>query len=82
MCSLNLVCSLCFKKKKDFGASLVVEQLRLHAPNTGGLYSIPGWGTRSHRPQLTSSTAKKKKFLYISKIKKKFYTYIYMYTFG
>ncbi|TEA42709.1 hypothetical protein DBR06_SOUSAS1610227, partial [Sousa chinensis] len=27
--------------------SLVVQWLRLHAPNTGGLGSIPGQGTRS-----------------------------------
>ncbi|TEA28725.1 hypothetical protein DBR06_SOUSAS16410001, partial [Sousa chinensis] len=32
--------------------SLVVQWLRLHAPNTGGAGSIPGWGTRSHVPQL------------------------------
>ncbi|TEA36103.1 hypothetical protein DBR06_SOUSAS11510010, partial [Sousa chinensis] len=28
--------------------SLVVQWLRLHAPNAGGRGSIPGWGTRSH----------------------------------
>ncbi|TEA32663.1 hypothetical protein DBR06_SOUSAS32010022, partial [Sousa chinensis] len=32
--------------------SLVVQCLRLHAPNAGGLGSIPGQGTRSHIPQL------------------------------
>ena len=32
--------------------SLVVQWLRLHAPNAGSLGSIPGWGTRSHMPQL------------------------------
>ncbi|TEA31633.1 hypothetical protein DBR06_SOUSAS7710076, partial [Sousa chinensis] len=31
--------------------SLVVQWLRLHARNTGGLGSIPGQGTRSHMPQ-------------------------------
>ena len=31
--------------------SLVVQWLRLHAPNAGGLGSIPGQGTRSHMPQ-------------------------------
>ena len=34
------------------GTSLVVQWLRLHAPNAGGLGSIPGGGTRSHMPQL------------------------------
>ena len=33
--------------------SLVVQWLRLHAPNGGGLGSILGWGTRSHMLQLT-----------------------------
>ncbi|TEA09823.1 hypothetical protein DBR06_SOUSAS29710008, partial [Sousa chinensis] len=32
--------------------SLVVQWLRLHAPNAGGLGSIPGQGTRSHMQQL------------------------------
>ncbi|TEA25347.1 hypothetical protein DBR06_SOUSAS3010016, partial [Sousa chinensis] len=32
--------------------SLVVQQLRLHAPNAGGLGSTPGEGTRSCMPQL------------------------------
>ena len=35
------------------GTSLVVQQLRFWSPNTGGLGSIPGWGTRSHIKQLT-----------------------------
>ena len=30
------------------GTSLVVQWLRLHAPNAGGPGSIPGQGTRSH----------------------------------
>ena len=34
------------------GASLVVQWLRLHAPNAGGPRSIPGQGTRCHMPQL------------------------------
>ena len=34
------------------GTSLVVWWLRLHAPRAGALGSIPGWGTRSHLPQL------------------------------
>ena len=32
--------------------SLVVQWLRLHAPSAGGLGSIPGQGTRSHKLQL------------------------------
>ncbi|TEA40711.1 hypothetical protein DBR06_SOUSAS1310003, partial [Sousa chinensis] len=34
------------------GTPLVVQWLRLLAPNAGGLGSIPGQGTRSHMPQL------------------------------
>ena len=34
------------------GTSLVVQWLRLHAPNAGGPGSIPDQGTRSHMPQL------------------------------
>ena len=34
------------------GTSLVVQQLRLHAPNAGGLGSVPSQGTRSHMLQL------------------------------
>ena len=32
----------------SYGTSLVVQWLRLHAPNAGGPGSIPGQGTRSH----------------------------------
>ena len=32
----------------------MVQWLRLHAPNTGGPGSIPGQGTRSHMPPLSS----------------------------
>ena len=34
------------------GSSLVIQQLRLHAPNAGGLGSIPCQGTRSRMLQL------------------------------
>ena len=34
------------------GTSLVVQWLRLHAPNAGGLCSIPCQGTRSHMLKL------------------------------
>ena len=39
----------------DTGISLVVQWLRLHTPNAGGLISIPGQGTSSHMPQLKDS---------------------------
>ena len=49
----------------EFGASLVVWWLRLHASNAGGLGPTPGQGTRSHRPQprpgVTKQIIKKKK---------------------
>ena len=34
---------------------LVVQWLRLRAPSAGDWNSIPGWGTRSHMPQLSSN---------------------------
>ena len=36
----------------NWGTSLVVQWLRLHALNAGGPGSIPGQGTRSLMPQL------------------------------
>ena len=49
------------------GAFLVIQWLRLHTPNAGGLDSIPGQGTRSHilqlrvhRPQLKVPQATRK----------------------
>ena len=38
--------------KCTWRTSLVVQWLRLHAPNAGGPDSIPGQGTRPHMPQL------------------------------
>ena len=43
---------------KWIGTSLVVQWLRLHAPNAGGPCSIPGLGTSSHMPQLRPNAAK------------------------
>ena len=43
------------------GNSLVVEWLRLRAPNAGGLSSIPGQGSRFHVLQLRFGRAKGKK---------------------
>ena len=40
------------------GISLVVQWLRLWAPNVGGPGLIPGLGIRSHLPQLRPSAAK------------------------
>ena len=37
---------------------MVVQSLRLRAPNAGILGSIPGQGTRSHMLQLRSSAVK------------------------
>ena len=34
-------------RREGEGTSLVVQWLRLHTPNAGGLGSIPGQGTRS-----------------------------------
>ena len=44
----------CIIKSWIVGTSLVVQWLRLHAPNAGGPGSIPGQGTRSHMPQWRS----------------------------
>ena len=49
-----LFCSFSFPFpfKRIQGTSLVVQWLRLHAPNAGGPGSIPSQGTRSHMPHL------------------------------
>jgi len=39
---------VCTVIKRCPGTSLVVHQLRLHAPDAGGQDLIPGQGTRSH----------------------------------
>ena len=44
-------------KEDKAEASLVVQGLRLHTPNGGGLGLIPGQGTRSHTPQLKTPSA-------------------------
>ena len=44
-----------------WGASLVVQGLRLCTPNAGGLGSIPSQGTKFHITQWRPSAAKKKK---------------------
>ena len=44
------------KIKNITGTSLVVQWLRLHAPNAGGPGSIPDQGTRSHMHAATKSS--------------------------
>ena len=44
----------CFQT--EMRASLVVQWLRLHAPNAGDPGSIPAQGTRSRKPQLRVHT--------------------------
>ena len=40
-------------KEQIAGAPQVIQGLRrLHRPNSGGPDLIPGWGIRSHMPQL------------------------------
>ena len=39
------------------GTSLVVQRVRLHAPNAGGPGWIPAWGTRSHMHATTKKSA-------------------------
>ena len=46
-------------KLNNVGIFLVVQWLRLHAPEAGSLGLIPGQGTRSHIPQLSSDAALK-----------------------
>ena len=41
------------QNRTDSETSLVVQWLRLHTPNAGGLGLIPSPGTRSHMPQLS-----------------------------
>ena len=43
--------------KAPFGTSLVVQWLRLRAPNAGGLGSIPGQGSRSYIHAATKEPA-------------------------
>ena len=50
---------------------MVVQWLRLRAPNVGGLGSTPGQGARSHRLQLRPSAAKYINNIYIFLIKRK-----------
>ena len=51
LCDLSLL-------KPVVGTSLVIQWLKLCAPNLGSLGSIPGQGTRFHMPQLRPDTAR------------------------
>ncbi|TEA35186.1 hypothetical protein DBR06_SOUSAS2810050, partial [Sousa chinensis] len=44
--------------------SLVVQWLRLHAPNVGGPSLIPGQGTRSHMHAATKNSVPQLKILH------------------
>ena len=57
------------------GTSLVVQWLRLHAPNAGALGSIPSQGPRSHMPQLKIPSAAMK--TWHSQVKKFFFKSVY-----
>ena len=46
------------QKRQEQGTSLVVQGLRLHAPNAGGPDIIPGQGAGSHMLQLRARAAK------------------------
>ena len=46
------------ENKKKSGISLVVQWIRLQAPNAGGPGSIPGQGTRFHMPRLKPGAVK------------------------
>ena len=51
---MSFLCS----KPSSLRTCLMIQWLRLHAPNAGGLGSIPGEGTRSHMKQLRSIAAR------------------------
>ena len=60
---LGISVLLCLMSKKfiTIGMSLVVQWLRLHTPNAGGMGSITGWGTKVlHAPWLGQKKKKKK----------------------
>ena len=44
------------RERGTLRTSLVVQRLGAHTPSAGGLSSIPGQGTRSHKLQLTTTT--------------------------
>ena len=58
MVNINPTISIITLNGNSLGTSLVVQWLRLCAPNAGGLGLSPGQGTRSHMPQLRVGTLK------------------------
>ena len=59
---------MCSSKDTITGISLLVQGLRLCAPNVGGPGSIPGQGIRSHMLQLKIPHSQINKYIYILKI--------------
>ena len=57
---LMVTCSELREKINRGGTSLVVQWLKLRAPNAGGLGFIPAQGTESHMPQLKIMPARTK----------------------
>ena len=50
-----------FLLKRTIGTCLVVQWLKVHAPNAGGTTSVPGWGTKILHAKWYSLKKKKKK---------------------
>ena len=50
-----------FLLKRTIGTCLVVQWLRVHAPNAEGMTSIPGWGTKILHAKWYGLKKKKKK---------------------
>ena len=59
--SLGLLKVELYQESNQGLTSLLVQWLRLHAPNAAGLNLISGQGTRPHKLKLRPSAAKKKK---------------------
>ena len=47
----NVLAPFPLLKRGQWGTSLEIQWLGLYAPKAGDLCSIPGQGTRSHKPQ-------------------------------
>ena len=73
------------KLKLKWGISLVVQWLRLHAPNTGSPGLIPGWGTkipRATRKSIRAATKTQHSWVskYVLKMKSVILTYNFQFT--
>ena len=60
--------------KKQCGTSLVVQWLRFYTPDTAGMGSIPGWGTKI--PHDAQNGLKKKKKAIKKEKKKKHHVHL------